>query len=101
MSFDGFWFGQLILSLVLAALIARMAERKGRSPTAAAILMLAFVHGWPVLTSAIGTAIAIEFRLNENARRVLARVFWAGGILWGGLWTFAIVACWKGRTARS
>jgi hypothetical protein len=97
MAAEGLWLAQLGLSLLLAWHIARMAEQKGRSGAAAAILLLAFVHGWPVVTWAAGTALGSEFHLNENARRVLARVFWATGILWGSLWSYAIVACWKAR----
>ena len=100
MAFEDFWLGQLVLSLLLAWHIARMADRKGRSPAAAAILLLAFMHGWPVITWAAGPALGDEFHLNPNARRVLARIFWATGILWGSLWSYAIVACWKGRTPR-
>jgi hypothetical protein len=91
------WVGQLMVSAILAWLIARMAERKGRSGAAAAILLLTFVHGWPAITWAAGTALGSWFHLNDTARRVLAGVFWATGILWGSLWSFAIVACWNAR----
>jgi hypothetical protein len=89
------WYGQVFLSLLFAAHLARFASRKRRHPVGAALLMLSFVNGWPIVTAAIGSRIGDGFALNESARLTMTRVFGLGGIIWGVAWSYAIVGCLK------
>jgi len=93
-TFDDYaWWVQLGLSLVFATLLARVAARKGRHPFGAALLMLAFANGWPLVWSAIGRGIASAFGVNEVARATMTRVFGYGGIMFGVALSYVIVGC--------
>jgi hypothetical protein len=93
-TFDDYaWWVQLGLSLVFATLLARVAARKGRHPFGAALLMLAFANGWPLVWSAIGRAIATGFAVNDAARAMMTRMFGYGGVMFGVALSFLIVGC--------
>src|SRR5262245_92784 len=91
------WRLQLLLSILFAVSVARVAGRKGRHPVAAALLMLLFANGWPVVWSAVGRGIGLAFRVNEDARVTMERAFSFGGLMFGAAVTYAIVGCWKSR----
>lgn len=96
MTFDDYaWWVQLGLSLWFAAIFARIARRKGRHPFGAALLVLTFANGWPLVWSAVGRGIARAFGVNEMARMTMTRVFGYGGVMFGVALSFVIVACWK------
>jgi hypothetical protein len=100
-TFDDYaWWVQIGLSLVFARLVARVARRKGRQPVGAALLMLAFANGWPLLWSAIGREIATAYRVNDLARAMMARLFGYGGLMFGVALSWVIVGCWKPRVTR-
>jgi hypothetical protein len=90
---DYAWWVQLGISLVFAMLLARIAARKGRHPVGAALLLLAFANGWPLVWSAIGRGIAMAFGVNDVARATMTRVFGYGGLMFGVAVSFAIVGC--------
>jgi hypothetical protein len=93
-SFDDYaWWVQLALSLVIATVVARVAARKGRHPFGAALLVIAFANGWPLVWSAIGRGIAGAFGVNEVARATMTRIFGYGGVMFGVAVSFAIVGC--------
>jgi hypothetical protein len=94
---DYAWWAQLGLSLVFAALVARVAGRKGRHPFGAALLVLALGNGWPIVWEAVGRGIATKFGLNDLARRTMARVFGLGGLMFGVVLGWIIVGCWRPR----
>ncbi|HJZ90017.1 MAG TPA: hypothetical protein VKE40_04045 [Gemmataceae bacterium] len=89
------WRLQLLLSVLFAVNVARVAGRKGRQPVGAALLMLLFANGWPVVWAAVGRGIGLAFRVNENARVTMERAFGFGGLMFGVAVTYAIVGCWK------
>jgi hypothetical protein len=95
-TFDDYaWWAQVGLSLVFAVLMARVAARKGRHPFGAALLVLAFANGWPLVWSAVGRGIASGFQLNDVAVATVTRVFGYGGLMFGLALSFVIVGCWK------
>jgi hypothetical protein len=89
------WRAQLVLSLLLAAHLARMARRKGRRPFGAALLMLCFANGWPVIWEAVGRGIANTFALHDPARTALVKFIGYGGFMFGVATSYAIVGCWR------
>jgi hypothetical protein len=89
------WQIQLVLSLLFAAHLARIARRKGRHPFGAALLMLTFANGWPLVFAAVGREIAAAFGMNDTARSVYVRVFGYGGVMFGVAVSYAIVGCLK------
>jgi hypothetical protein len=95
------WRFQLLLSLLFAVNVARVAGRKGRHPVGAALLMLLFANGWPVVWATVGRGIGLAFRVNENARVTMERAFGFGGLMFGVAVTYAIVGCWKPRKPSS
>lgn len=96
MTFDDYaWWVQLGLSLLFAVQLARVASRKGRHPVGAALLLLAFANGWPLVFAAVGRGIAAAFGVNDLARAMMGRVFGYGGIMFGVAVSFAIVGCLK------
>ena len=96
MTFDDYaWWAQIALSLLFAVQLARVAARKGRHPFGAALLVLAFANGWPLVFAAVGRGIAAAFGVNELARAMMGRVFGYGGIMFGVALSFAIVGCLK------
>ena len=98
MTFDDYaWWAQLGLALLFAVQLARVAARKGRHPFGAALLLLAFANGWPLVYAAIGRGIATAFGVNEVARATMGRIFGYGGIMFGVAISFAIVGCLKPR----
>jgi hypothetical protein len=95
-TFDDYaWWVQLGVSLWFAALFARIARRKGRHPLGAALLVLTFANGWPLVWSAVGRGIAGAFGVNDAARATMTRIFGYGGIMFGVAVSFVIVGCWK------
>ena len=95
------WQIQLVLSLLFAAHLARIAQRKGRHPFAAALLMLTFANGWPLVYAAIGRGIASVWGMNDTARSVFVRVFGYGGVMFGVAVSYAIVGCLRPTGRRS
>ena len=96
MTFDDYaWWVQLGLSLLFAVQLARVAARKGRHPVGAALLLLAFANGWPLVFAAVGRGIAAAFGVNELARAMMGRVSGYGGIMFGVALSFVIVGCLK------
>ena len=94
MTFDDYaWWVQLVLSLGFATLLARTAGRKGRHPFGAALLLLTFANGWPLVWSAVGRAVAVSFGVNDLARATMTRIFGYGGIMFGVALSFIIVGC--------
>jgi hypothetical protein len=97
-TFDDYaWWVEIGLSLLFATLVARVAARKGRHPFAAALLVLAFANGWPLVWSEIGRAIATGFHVNDAARAMMARIFGYGGLMFGVVLSWIFVGCWKPR----
>jgi hypothetical protein len=95
-TFDDYaWWAQLGLSLLFAVQFARMAARKGRHPFGAALLVLAFANGWPLVFAAVGRGVAAGFGVNEAATAMMGRVFGYGGIMFGVAVSFVIVGCLK------
>ena len=95
------WQAQLVVSLVFAALLARCARAKGRHPVGAALLLLTFAHGWPLVFAAVGRGVAGAFQVNDAARTMMTHVFGYGGVMFGVALSFAVVGCLKpvrGRT---
>jgi hypothetical protein len=95
------WRVQLALSLLLAAHLARMAQRKGRRPFGAALLVLCFANGWPVIWEAVGRGIANAFALPDPARTTLVKFIGYGGFMFGVATSYAIVGCWRPRRLRA
>lgn len=94
MTFDDYaWWAQLGVSLLFAVQLARVAARKGRHPFGAALLLLAFAHGWPLVYAAMGRGIGSAFGVNDVARATMGRIFGYGGIMFGVALSFAIVGC--------
>ena len=89
------WRVQLIVTLLFAAHLARMARRKGRHPFGAALLLLALANGWPLVFEAVGRLVAGAFALKDVPRTVLVRVFGYGGVMFGVAVSYAIVGCLK------
>jgi hypothetical protein len=89
------WRVQLVLSLLFAAHLARMARRKGRHPFGAALLMLCFANGWPLIWEAVGRGIANAFALHGPARITLVKFIGFGGLMFGVATSYAIVGCWR------
>ncbi len=87
------WRVQLLVTLLFAAVLARLARRKGRHPLGAALLLLALANGWPLVFEAVGRGVAAAFALKDPARTVLARVFGYGGVMFGVAVSFAIIGC--------
>jgi hypothetical protein len=87
------WQAQLGLSLLFALLLARVARAKGRHPFGAALLLLAFANGWPLVFGAVGGAIASAWEVNDTARLIMSRVYSYGGVMFGIATSFAIVGC--------
>ena len=87
------WRAQLLVTLLFAALLARMARRKGRHPFGAALLLLALANGWPLVFEAVGRLVARAFALQEVPRTVLVRVFGYGGVMFGVALSYAIIGC--------
>lgn len=94
MDFDYYaWRVQLVVTLGFAALLARVAARKGRHPLGAALLLLALANGWPLAFEAVGRAVAGAFALRDPARVTLVKVFGYGGVMFGVALSFVIVGC--------
>jgi phage shock protein PspC (stress-responsive transcriptional regulator) len=91
------WQVQLVLSLLFATHVARLAGRKGRHPFGAALLMLTFANVWPFLFAGVGNGIASVFGMNDTARMVFVRVFAFGGMMFGVAVSYAIVGCLRPR----
>jgi len=91
------WQVQLVLSLLFAAHLARLARRKGRHPFGAALLMLTFANVWPFVFAGVGTGIASVFGMNATARMVFVRAFAFGGLMFGVAVSYAIVGCMRPR----
>jgi len=89
------WLIQLLLSLLFAVHIAKLARRKGRSPLGAAILMLAFANLWPLVFELVGRLIAARFALQDPARTTFVRIVSYGGIMFGVATSYAIVGCMR------
>jgi hypothetical protein len=89
------WWAQLVVTLLFAAHLAKLARRKGRHPFGAALLMLAFANGWPLAFEAVGRLVSAAFALKEEPRTVLVRVFGYGGVMFGVALSYAIVGCLK------
>jgi hypothetical protein len=89
------WWAQLVVTLLFAAHLAKLARRKGRHPFGAALLMLAFANGWPIVFEAVGRGVSAAFALKEEPRTVLVRVFGYGGVMFGVALSYAIVGCLK------
>src|SRR5262245_21313833 len=87
------WQIQLVLSLLFAAHLARLARRKGRHPFGAALLMLTFANAWPFVFVVVGNQIALVFGMNDVARSVYLRAFDFGGMMFGVAVSYAIVGC--------
>jgi Na+/H+-dicarboxylate symporter len=87
------WQAQLVLSLLFAAHLARIARRKGRHPFGAALLMLTFANVWPLVFAGVGNGVASVFGMNDSARSVYVRVFGFGGMMFGVAVSYAIVGC--------
>ena len=101
MTFDDYaWWVQIGLSLLFAVQLARMAGRKGRHPFGAALLVLAFANGWPLVFGAVGNAIGTAFEVNPMARAMLGRIYGYGGVMFGVAVSFVIVGCLKPRPIR-
>lgn len=94
------WRIQLILSVLFALHIARIAGRKGRHPVGAALLMLTFANGWPLVFAAVGRTLGRAFAVNETARLTLERAWGFGGMMFGVAVSYAIVGCWKSVASR-
>ncbi|MBO0696825.1 MAG: hypothetical protein J2P46_00385 [Zavarzinella sp.] len=95
MTFYYAWWVQLVVTLLFAAHLARMARRRGRHPFGAALLMLVFANGWPLVFEAVGGLVSAAFTLKETPRTVLVRVFGYGGVMFGVAVSYAIVGCMK------
>jgi hypothetical protein len=89
------WQVQLVLSLLFARHLARLARRKGRHPFGAALLMLTFANAWPFVFAGVGSKISSVFGMNDTARMVFVRVFAFGGMMFGVAVSYAIVGCLK------
>ena len=89
------WQAQLGLSLLFAVLLARLARAKGRHPFGAALLLLTFANGWPLLYATVGRAVASAFEVNDVARATMVRVFGYGGVMFGVALSFIIIGCLK------
>lgn len=101
MTFDDYaWWVQVGLSLLFARHLARVAARKGRHPAGAALLMLAFANGWPLMFGAAGRGIATEFHVNPLAQATMARIFGYGGLLFGVAVSYAVVGCLRPARGR-
>jgi energy-coupling factor transporter transmembrane protein EcfT len=87
------WQAQLAISLLFAVLLARVARRKGRHPFGAALLLLVFANGWPLVFGAVGQTIANAWNLNDTARLIMSRVYSYGGVMFGIVTSFAIIGC--------
>ena len=96
MTFDDYvWRVQLVLSVLFAAHLARIARGKGRHPFGAALLMLTFANAWPLVFAAVGREVASVFGMNDTARAMFVRVFGYGGMMFGVAVSYAIVGCMK------
>jgi hypothetical protein len=89
------WWAQLVVTLLFAAHLAKVARRKGRHPFAAALLLLACANGWPIVFEAVGRGVSAAFALKEAPRTVLVRVFGYGGVMFGVALSYAIIGCLK------
>jgi hypothetical protein len=89
------WWVQLGVTVLFAAHLARMARRKGRHPVGAALLMLTFANGWPLVFEAVGRLVSAAFALKDEPRTVLVRVFGYGGVMFGVAVSYAIIGCLK------
>ena len=89
------WQVQLVLSLLFAAHVASLARRKGRHPFAAALLLLTFANGWPIVWEAIGRAIAGRFELHDPARTTFIKAVGYGGMMFGVATSYAIIGCFR------
>jgi hypothetical protein len=89
------WWAQLLVTLLFAMLLARLARRKGRHPLGAALLLLALANGWPLVFESVGRVVAGAFALKDPAGTVLCKVFGYGGVMFGVAMSYAIVGCWK------
>jgi hypothetical protein len=89
------WYIQLVLSMIFAAHAARIAQRKGRHPFAAALLMLISANAWPVIWQAVGGVVADRFHLHDPARTTLVTAIGLGGLMFGVATSYAIVGCWR------
>jgi hypothetical protein len=94
------WRIQLVLSVLFAIHLARLAGRKGRHPVGAALLMLTFANGWPLVFAAVGRGLGRAFAVNETARLTLERAWGFGGMMFGVAVSYAIVGCWKSAASR-
>jgi hypothetical protein len=93
-TFDDYaWRVQLVLSVLFAAHLAKIARAKGRHPFGSALLMLTFANGWPLVFAAVGQRIASVFGMNDTAREMFVRVFGYGGMMFGVAVSYAIVGC--------
>jgi hypothetical protein len=96
LNFDYYaWRIQLLLSLLFAIHVARLARRKGRSPLGAAILMLASANLWPLVFELVGRLVAATFALQEPARTTFLRIVSYGGVMFGVATSYAIVGCMR------
>jgi hypothetical protein len=87
------WRIQLVLSLLFAMHIARLARLKGRHPFAAALLLLTLANGWPIIFEAVGRLIAWRFNLRDPAQTTFVKIVGYGGIMFGVATSYAIVGC--------
>jgi hypothetical protein len=95
------WQAQLVVTLLFAILLARTARARGRHPLGAALLLLAFANGWPLVFAAVGRGVAAAFHVNDAARAMMIRVFGYGGVMFGVAVSFAIVGCLRAVRQRS
>jgi hypothetical protein len=91
------WRIQLLLSLLFAIHVARLARGKGRSPLGAAILMIASANLWPLVFELAGRLVAATFALQDPARATFVRIVSYGGIMFGVATSYAIVGCMQSR----
>jgi hypothetical protein len=95
------WQAQLVVSLLFAVLLARYARAKGRRPVGAALLLLGFANGWPLVFAAAGRLVASGFHVNDAARAMMISVFGYGGVMFGVALSFAIIGCLRPVRRRS
>ena len=91
------WRIQLLLSLLFAIHIARLAQKKGRQPFGAALLMLASANLWPLVFEMVGRIVADTFHLQAHARTTFVRIVSYGGVMFGVATSYAIVGCLRPR----